>query len=104
MYIYVNIYIKKYMYITYMCITYMYIYIYERFKPFFANLFLYYYKNKQMKKMKKNDIRCKQARRFANTFRLIDNLTALSDGGEFEQKEGKSKQQQEIILRFVSYN
>ena len=46
MYIYINIYIKKYMYITYMCITYMYIYIYERFKPFFANLFLYYYKNK----------------------------------------------------------
>ena len=57
-----------------------------------------------MKKMKKNDIRCKQARRFATTFRLIDNLTALSDGGEFEQKEGKSKQQQEIILKFVSYN
>ena len=51
--------------------------------PFFANLFLYYFENKWIKKTKKNDIR--RARRFANTFRFIDDLTALNDGGEFER-------------------
>ena len=33
-------------------------------------------------KNKKNDIQ--RARRFANNFRLIDDLTVLNDGGEFE--------------------
>ena len=51
--------------------------------PFFANLFLYYFENKWIKKIKKTDIR--RARRFANTFRFIDDLTALNDGGEFER-------------------
>lgn len=51
--------------------------------PFFANLFLYYYESKWLKKIQKRDIR--RARRFANTFRFIDDLSALNDGGEFER-------------------
>ena len=51
--------------------------------PFFANLFLYHYKNKWIKKKKKNDIT--QARRIANAFMFIDDLTKLNDGAEFKQ-------------------
>ena len=51
--------------------------------PFFANLFLYHFESKWIKKIKKTDIG--RARRFANTFRFIDDLTALNDGGEFEK-------------------
>ena len=43
--------------------------------PFFANLFLFHYESKWIKKMKES----------ANMFRFIDDLTALNDGGEFER-------------------
>ena len=36
-----------------------------------------------MKKIKKTGIR--RARRLANSFRFIDDLTVLNDGGEFER-------------------
>ena len=51
--------------------------------PFFANLSLSHYKNKWIKKVKKNDIR--QARRIANVFMFIDDLTKLNDGEEFKE-------------------
>ena len=51
--------------------------------PFFANLFLYYYENKWLVQLKKNDL-CK-ARKFSNTFRFIDDLNAMNDCGEFER-------------------
>ena len=51
--------------------------------PFFANLFLYFYESKWVKTVMKNDLR--RARRFGNTFRFIDDLNALNDGGEFER-------------------
>ena len=51
--------------------------------PFFANLFLYFYESKWVKMVMKNDLR--RARRFGNTFRFIDDLNALNDGGEFER-------------------
>ena len=51
--------------------------------PFFANLFLYFYESKWLKDMKKVDLT--KARRFGNTFRFIDDLTAINDGGEFER-------------------
>ena len=46
---------------------------------FLSNLFLCYYESKLIKK-KKNSIR--RARKFANSFRFIDDLTVLHDGGE----------------------
>ena len=51
--------------------------------PFFANLFLYYYENTWLRKIQKTDIA--RARRFANTFRFIDDLSILNDGGEFSR-------------------
>ena len=51
--------------------------------PFFANLFLYHYEDKWIRKLKKSDLI--RARKFANTFRFIDDLTTLNDWGEFEQ-------------------
>ena len=51
--------------------------------PFFANLFLYYYESKWLKKIQKTDIA--RARRLANTFRFIDDLAAINDGGEFSR-------------------
>ena len=45
-----------------------------------ANIFLYYYESKWIKKIKKTDT--KRAR-FANIFRFIDDLTVLNDGAEF---------------------
>ena len=51
--------------------------------PFFANLSLSHYTNKWIKKVKKNDIR--QARRIANVFMFIDDLTKLNDGEEFKE-------------------
>ena len=50
----------------------------------FANLFLYHYENEQFKKVKKKKIR--EARKLSNVFRLIDELTAFNEGGEFEQR------------------
>ena len=51
--------------------------------PFFANLFLYYYENKWLRKVQRSDLR--RARRFANIFRFIDDLIAVNDGREFER-------------------
>jgi len=51
--------------------------------PFFANLFLYYYESKWLKKVQRSDLR--RARKFGNTFRFIDDLVAINDGGEFEK-------------------
>ena len=50
--------------------------------PFMANLFLYYYENKWINKLKKSDIG--RARRYSNIFRFIDDLSAFNDGGEFQ--------------------
>ena len=50
--------------------------------PFFANLFLYYFENEFLKKLKKTDLN--KARQFSNTFRFIDDLGALNDGGCFD--------------------
>ena len=51
--------------------------------PFFANLFLYFYESKWINKIKKESLY--RARRFANTFRFIDDLDAMNDCGEFEK-------------------
>ena len=50
--------------------------------PFFANLFLYFYEDKWMDSLKRNDLI--RARKLCNIFRFIDDLSALNDGGEFE--------------------
>ena len=46
--------------------------------PFFANLFLYFYESKWLKELKRIDL--SRARRFGNTFRFIDDLTAINYG------------------------
>ena len=51
--------------------------------PFFANLFLYYYESKWIKNVQRSDLH--KARKFANTFRFIDDLVAINDGSEFEK-------------------
>jgi hypothetical protein len=51
--------------------------------PFFANLFLFYYESEWLNKIKKYDNI--KARKFGNTFRFIDDLIAINDGGEFEK-------------------
>ena len=48
-----------------------------------ANLFLYYYENKQILKTKLSNL--KHVRLFGNTFRFIDDLIALNDGGLFQK-------------------
>ena len=50
---------------------------------FFVNLFLYYYENKWINKIKKTDIG--RPRRFGNVFRFIGDMTALNDCGDFER-------------------
>ena len=50
--------------------------------PFFANLFLYFYENRWIRQLKKQDIQ--KARRFSNIFRFIDDLVAINDNNEFE--------------------
>ena len=49
---------------------------------YMANLFLYYYENKWINKLKKSDIG--RARRYSNIFRFIDDLSAFNDGWEFQ--------------------
>ena len=49
--------------------------------PFFANLFLFYYECKWIKKLSKEDYG--RARRLHNIFRFIDDLLAINDHGEF---------------------
>ena len=51
--------------------------------PYFANLFLYFYESKWLKKIQRTDLR--RAHRFSNTFRFIDDLNAINDSGEFER-------------------
>ena len=51
-------------------------------EPFMANLFLYYFEDKWMRKTKRKDLIL--ARQFGNVFRFIDDLAAINDGGEFE--------------------
>ena len=51
--------------------------------PFMANLFLYHYESKWLKELKKTNLL--KARKFSNTFRFIDDLNAMNDGGLFEQ-------------------
>ena len=51
--------------------------------PFMANLFLYFYENKWVQNLKREDLI--SARKFANTFRFIDDLCAINDGGLFEK-------------------
>mgnify|MGYP001792462320 CR=1 FL=1 len=50
--------------------------------PFWANLFLFYYEHKWIKRMRKTNNLL--ARRFTHTFRFIDDLLAINDGGMFE--------------------
>ena len=50
--------------------------------PFFANFFLYYYESKWMNELKKKDLI--RARKLCNIFRIIDDLNAINDAGEFE--------------------
>ena len=51
--------------------------------PFMANLFLYYYEEKWIRKTKRKDLI--MARKFGNVFRFIDDLAAINDSGEFEK-------------------
>ena len=51
--------------------------------PFMANLFLYHFESKWLKELKKKNLN--QARKFSNTFRFIDDLNAMNDGGLFEK-------------------
>ena len=50
--------------------------------PFFANLFLFHYESKWVMKHKKQHL-C-EARRLVHTFRFIDDLLTINDGGLFE--------------------
>ena len=49
--------------------------------PFIANLFLYFYENNFMEKLKKSDL--PRARNLRHVFRFIDDLIALNDKDEF---------------------
>ena len=51
--------------------------------PFWANLYLSNHECKFMKKLIKNNIA--RAKKFHGTFRFIDDLCALNNGGEFEK-------------------
>ena len=51
--------------------------------PFWANLFLFYFEYKWIKKMKQTNNLL--ARKFTHTFRYIDDLLANNDGGMFEK-------------------
>ena len=51
--------------------------------PFMANLFLYYFESKWIKGLKKENLQI--ARRFANTFRFIDDLLTVNDDDFFAQ-------------------
>ena len=49
--------------------------------PFMANLFLYYYENKWIKSLKKENLQ--KARKFLHTFRFIDDLLTINDDNVF---------------------
>ena len=63
--------------------------------PFFANLFLFYYECQWMKNLWKNDIG--RGKKFANTFRFIDDLIVVNDNGEFE-RSWKEIYPEELVL------
>ena len=69
--------------------------------PFWANLFLFYFENKWLKGMKKNNNIL--ARKFSHTFRYIDDLLAVNDGGMFE-KYYKDIYPIELVLKKESNN
>ena len=51
--------------------------------PFWANLFLFYFEHKWIKKMRQtNNV---LARKFSHTFRYIDDLLTINDGGMFDR-------------------
>ena len=50
--------------------------------PFLANLFLFFYEPRWLKSIKNTNYEV--ARKFANIFRFINDLNAISDGNEFE--------------------
>ena len=68
--------------------------------PFKANLFLYYFENKWMKNLKKENL--KKARRFARVFRFIDDLVAINDNNLFLEnfRDIYPPEFQGIMLRF----
>ena len=66
--------------------------------PFFADLFLYYNESRWIWQLKKSDIR--PAKRFANAFRFMDNLTATNDREEFE-RSCKDFYPPELELKYV---
>ena len=49
--------------------------------PIMANLFLYYYENKWVRNLKKENLM--KARKFSHTFRFIDDLIAINDNDQF---------------------
>ena len=51
--------------------------------PFMANLFLYHFESKWIRKLKKENLQV--ARKFANTFRFIDDLLTVNDDNLFQQ-------------------
>ena len=51
--------------------------------PFFANLFLFFYKSKWLKSIKNTNYGV--ARKLGNIFRFIDDLIAINDGIEFQK-------------------
>ena len=50
---------------------------------FVTNLFYFYYEDRRIEKIKRNDILI--ARKFGPKFRSTDDLVAISDGGKFEK-------------------
>ena len=50
---------------------------------FVTNLFYFYYEDRRIEKIKRNDIFI--ARKFGSTFLFTDDLAAISDRGKFEK-------------------
>ena len=57
----------------------------------------FHYERKGIQKVKRSDIR--RVRRFSDVFRFVNDLTALSDGGEFKENGVLKK---DILLSFHS--
>ena len=64
--------------------------------PFIANLFLYFYENKFLDKLKVEDL--PRARRLRHVFRFIDDLIAMNDDDEFS-KIYKEIYPEEMVLK-----
>ena len=52
--------------------------------PFFANLFLFFYESRWLKSIKNTNYGV--ARKCGNIFRFTDELIAINDGNEFENR------------------